>query len=286
MKPHPGGGYTVRAADGFDLWLDSWGQGPGIVFLARVPTENRRYAEALADAYRVVLFEPREMALHAKGALESLADPRARETVERHLAGRNLSWDPAAYSEYPLDLMVGDLHRAADAAGLDRFVLAGYSGTASLAAFLASASPRVVGVVLGGAHVLGWQQFWLGYLGGYSAAATANPELSDLTKSLLQLMVLQAELELDRDTGTRLGALPGPRILWGGSRDGESDDPGVGKALPGLRIGFRVQRAIADYHRLGFEVFQLEGLGHLAAFNAVDRAVPLIRGALVRAGYR
>ncbi|MBW2370693.1 MAG: hypothetical protein JRH15_22710, partial [Deltaproteobacteria bacterium] len=53
------GGTTVKAEDGFDLWFDAWGEGPGIIFLARDPQENREYAEALSDAYRVVIYEPR-----------------------------------------------------------------------------------------------------------------------------------------------------------------------------------------------------------------------------------
>ena len=42
---HPSGGFTVAANDSFDLWFDAWGKGPGMIFLARSPDENRAYAD-------------------------------------------------------------------------------------------------------------------------------------------------------------------------------------------------------------------------------------------------
>ena len=80
------------------------------------------------------------------------------------------TWDPAGLTRYPVEQDVADLHAVADAAGVREFVLAGYSGMAAQAAFLAPVSDRAIGLMIGGFPLLGGCDYWLGYLEGARAA--------------------------------------------------------------------------------------------------------------------
>lgn len=280
------GGTTVKAEDGFDLWFDAWGEGPGIIFLARHPGENRALADALSDAYRVVIHEPRVITLGQQGLLAEATDADARAPWEAHLAGRQTDWDPSGTEDYPVELVTSDLHRVADAAGVGDFVLGGYSGTARLAAFMAPYSPRAVGLLVGGYHIIGNKDYWLGYVAAGYVAQMNDPNVSQFTRAASLLSRQQALIEHGRDDGVAFGAMSGPRIVWVGSEDGSPQDSLMAEVFLGARIAERVRNAQSDYELLGFEFFQLDGLGHVAAYEAVDQAAPLVRAALIRAGWR
>jgi len=282
---HPSGGFTVAADDGFDLWFDAWGEGPGLIFLARSPDENRPVADALSDAYRVVIMESREISMYSKAGLDKIEDANARAAAETHLAGRNLEWNPSGFDEYPIDVVIGDLHRVADAAGIEDFVLGGYSGTARQAAFLAPYSDRAVGVIVGGYHILGSMEYWMGYIAGASAQELMKPDTPELTKALTKIGRMQLMLEHNRDAEGAYGKMTGPKIVWVGSQDGEPDDALMDSIFWGSKIAHRVRSARTDYEELGFQFFQLDGMGHMAAYMATDKAAPLIREALIAAGY-
>jgi len=286
VQEHPTGGSIVAAEDGFDLWFDAWGEGPGIIFLARTPEENRPIADALSDAYRVVIFESRATTVYAKVGLEKVEDDDARAAAEAHLAGRNLEWDPSGYDQHPVDLYINDLHRIADAAGIDEFVLGGYSGTARSAAFLAPYSDRAVGVIVGGYHILGSMEYWIGYVAGAATQEMMKPDTPELTKAMYRLGRMQLMLEHNRDALAAYGEMPGPKIVWIGSQDGEPDDHLMDAIFWGSKIAHRVKGARAEYEKLGFQLLQLDGLGHMGAYLATDKAAPEIRQALVKAGYR
>ena len=279
-------GTTVKAEDGFDLWFDAWGEGPGIIFLARDADENRALADALSDAYRVVIHEPRVITLGQKGLLAETEDAVLRTRLEAHLADRQTEWDPAAFGDYPVELVTSDLHRVADAAGVGDFVLGGYSGTARMAAFMAPYSDRAVGLLVGGYHIIGNQDYWLGYVAAGYAAHLEDPDVSEFTKLATALSRQQALIEHRRDDRAVFGELPGPKVVWVGGEDGSPLDSLMAEVFPGAEIAERVRRARSDYESLGFQFFQLDGLGHVAAYEAVDQAAPLIRDALGRAGYR
>ena len=279
-------GTTVRAEDGFDLWFDAWGDGPGIIFLARDADENRALADALSDAYRVVIHEPRVITLGQKGLLAETEDDALRTRLEAHLAGRQTDWNPAAAGDYPVELVISDLHRVADAADVGDFVLGGYSGTARMAAFLAPYSGRAVGLLVGGYHIIGSNEYWLGYVAAGYAAQLEDPDTSEFTKWATGLSRQQALIEHRRDDRAAFGAMPGPRIVWVGGEDGSPRDSLMAEVFPGAEIAERVRSARSDYESLGFRFFQLDGLGHVAAYEAVDQAAPLIREALGSAGYR
>jgi len=279
-------GTTVAAEDGFDLWFDARGEGPGIIFLARYPDENRALADALSDAYRVIIHEPRVITLGQRGLLAEATDEAERAPWEAHLAGRQTDWDPSQYEDYPVALVISDLHRVADAAGVDEFVLGGYSGTARMAAFMAPYSERAVGLLVGGYHIIGNQDYWLGFTAAASAAQLEDPTTSDFTRRSIRLNRQQALLEHGRDPRSAFGELSGPRIVWVGGEDGSPRDSLMAEVFLGANIAERVRNARSDYDLLGFEFFQLDGLGHVAAYEAVDQAAPLVREALIRAGWR
>ena len=279
-------GTTVKAEDGFDLWFDAWGEGPGIIFLARDADENRALADALSDSYRVVIHEPRVITLGQKGLLAESGDDALRTRLEAHLADRQTDWNPAAFDDYPVELVISDLHRVADAAGVDDFVLGGYSGTARMAAFMAPYSARAVGLLVGGYHIIGSKDYWLGYVAAGYAAQLEDPDVSEFTKWATGLSRQQALIEHRRDDRAAFGAMPGPRIVWVGGEDGSPRDSLMAEVFPGAEIAERVRSARSDYESLGFRFLQLDGLGHVAAYEAADQAAPLIREALNSAGYR
>lgn len=279
-------GTTVAALDGFDLWFDAWGEGPAIIFLARHPDESRALADALSDGYRVVIHEPRVITLGQKGLLAEATDEAERAPWEAHLGDRQTDWDPSEYEDYPVELVVSDLHRVADAAGVDDFVLGGYSGTARMAAFMAPYSERAVGLLVGGYHVIGSSDYWLGFTAASSAAQLEEPSTSDFTRMSILLNRQQALLEHGRDDGAAFGEMSGPRIVWAGGEDGSPRDSLMAEVFLGADIASRIRNARSDYELLGFEFFQLDGLGHVAAYEAVDQAAPLVRQALIRTGWR
>jgi hypothetical protein len=165
-------------------------------------------------------------------------------------------WDASELDQYPLDLVVTDLHRVADAAGLGDFVLAGYSGTAAYAAFLAPVSDRAVGLIAGGFPVLGPHDYWLEVLeaSGSPAAHTS---------------VLLYRAWAQRDDRPALAALTGPKIVYYGTGDGE---PGCAMhdAMPGATIARRLAAQTDELRGLGFDVVALDGLDHLGVQAAVD----------------
>src|SRR5579875_1524996 len=141
------------AADGSRLWYEATGDGPAIIFPVRFRAETAALGAALAPGRRIVRYKPRR----AVGAMEA----------EDEVGG---SWDAAQCTQYPVDVELGDLHAVADAAGVDDFVLAGYSGMAALAAFLAPVGKRVAGLMAGGFPLLAGCDYWLGYEEGARAA--------------------------------------------------------------------------------------------------------------------
>lgn len=279
-------GTTVTGEDGFDLWFDAWGEGPGLIFLARHPDENRALADALSDGYRVVVHEPRVITLGQKGLLAEAADEAERAPWEVHLAGRQTDWEPSEYDDYPVELVISDLHRVADAAGVDDFVLGGYSGTARMAAFMAPYSERAVGLLVGGYHIIDGSDYWLGFTAAASAARLEDPSTSDFTRMSILLNRKQALLEHGRDNSAAFGEKPGPKIVWVGGDDGSPQDSLMAEVFLGADIARRMRKARSDYELLGFAFFQLDGLGHMPAYEAVDQAAPLVREALIRAGWR
>jgi hypothetical protein len=175
-------------------------------------------------------------------------------------------FDASELDEYPLDLVVTDLHRVADAAGLGDFVLAGYSGTAAYAAFLAPVSDRAVGLVAGGFPVLGPHDYWLEVLesSGSPAAHTS---------------ILLYRAWAERDDRPALAALPGPKLVYYGTGDGE---PGCAMhaAMPGAAIARTLAAQSPELQNLGFNVVPLEALDHLGTQAAVDVVAPIIAASI------
>jgi pimeloyl-ACP methyl ester carboxylesterase len=105
------------------------GDGPGLLVpWCNFPWPDMPFVDTLADRFTVVLASPRGYQLSTR-----LPDSR----------------------EYSAELLMNDLLAVCDHVGLEAFSVLGYSFTAAVAGWLASASSRVQAVVLGGFPLLG-----------------------------------------------------------------------------------------------------------------------------------
>jgi pimeloyl-ACP methyl ester carboxylesterase len=285
----------ATAEDGFDLWYKAQGKGPAIIFICRWPTEHLEYAEVMADSYRVVQYETRSMALqempeakNEESYAKALEAARAGKSLQiprppGHTKDRNLDWNPTKHKTYPIDLAVSDLHAVADAAGVDKFVLAGYSGTAAYAAFLAPYSDRAIGLIAGGFSILGSQEYWIGVLEGGRMAMLGKAKSKEA--ALANLSILFYKDLHERDQEQAYSSLPGPKIIWFGSKDGEPGDMLTNMLSMG-RIAHKTRKFRDTYERLGFKFIELEGYAHIDAYAAVNVAAPKLMQALNEAGYK
>ncbi|MFS8198392.1 alpha/beta fold hydrolase [Streptomyces sp. CWNU-52B] len=255
------------AADGYRLWFDAVGDEglPALVLPARFRAEFASLGAALADRYRVIRYKPRRV-VDAMEAEEEAGGP----------------WEPAEWVRYPLELEVADLHTVADAAGAGGFVLAGYSGMAALAGFLAPVSDRVRGLVVGGFPLLASCDYWLGFEEG-ARAALVQAGLRDEAADHHLGRLLFREWG-NRDDRAALAALPGPKVLWYGSRDSEPDCR-MYDFVGGAAIARHI-RAHADALRaVGFELIEIEGQDHIGALATTDVIAPRLLAALGKADW-
>ncbi|HEY1915059.1 MAG TPA: hypothetical protein VGH27_05715 [Streptosporangiaceae bacterium] len=257
---------TTAGTDGYRLWYDAVGEGTAIIFPVRFRAETQALGSALANGHRIVRYKPRE----AVGVLEP----------EDEAGG---DWDPAATTSYPADLAVADLHAVADAAGVSVFVLAGYSGMAALASFLAPLTHRAAGLMVGGFPLLSDRDYWRGFVEGARAALQQAGLLDKAAGQHLGVLFYRAWA--DRDDTAALTALPGPKILWYGTEDSE---PGcrmyevTGGAATAHHIGGQRERL----REAGFELIAIEGQDHVGALAATAEVAPRLAAALKQADWK
>jgi hypothetical protein len=149
---------VVAATDGYKLWYDVAGDGRPLILPVRFRAEFAALGKALSDQYQIVRYKPRQVV----GVMEA----------EEEAGG---PWEPTSWTQYPIETDIADLHAVADAAGVTDFVLAGYSGMAALAGFLAPASDRAVGLMVGGFPLLASCDYWLGFEEGARASGADLP---------------------------------------------------------------------------------------------------------------
>lgn len=256
---------SAVGADGFRLWYEVTGDGPAIIFPCRVRAEHAKLGAALADRHRIVRYKPRQ----AVGVMED----------DDEAGG---AWEPTRHTRYPVDLDVADLHAVADAAGVGRFVLAGYSGMAAQAAFLVVTSQRAAGLMIGGFPLLGGYDYWLGYV----EAARAMLRQAGLPARADQqhLGVLMYQEWVGRDDSAALAALPGPKILWYGNRDCEPDCT-MYDLVGGAATARRIAAHAGELRRAGFTLIELDGLDHVGALAATGTVAPRLAAALAARGW-
>ncbi|MEY9892163.1 pimeloyl-ACP methyl ester carboxylesterase [Catenulispora sp. MAP5-51] len=254
----------IETNDGYTLWYEASGphDAAGIVFPVRHRGEFAALGTALAETYRVVRYKPRRV---------------VGETEDEPGAGAGGAWQGPDFTEYPTRMEVADLHAVADAAGLDGFVLAGYSGMAALAGFLAPLSDRTRGLLVGGFPLLADFDYWLGFEEG-ARAALVQAGLPDQAGDhhLGRLMFRQWAA---RDDRAALAALPGPKILWYGSQDCEPECR-MSHHAGGAAIARHDHADEPRLRDLGFEVIELAGHDHIGALAQVDVVMPQLREAL------
>jgi hypothetical protein len=191
-------------------------------------------------------------------------------------------WDSAACTEYPLDLDLGDLHAVADAAKVREFVLAGYSGMAAQAGFLAVASDRATGLAIGGFPLRAGYDYWLGYFEGFRTALVQAGQQAKADDEQ-HLGILLYRTRAARDDAAALAALRGPKILWYGSRDGEPDCR-MYDVVGGAAIARRIAAHADDLRQAGFTLIELDGYDHIGALAATEVIAPKLSAALAAAG--
>jgi hypothetical protein len=255
----------VAAHDGYKLWYDVVGDGPAIIMPARFRAEFAALATAFSDQHRVLRYKPRQVV----GVMEP--EPEA--------GGH---WEPGSWTHYPLDIDITDLHTVADAAGVTDFVLAGYSGMAALAAFLAPLSHRAVGLMVGGFPLLASRDYWLGFEEG-ARAALIQAGLPDKAADHHIGRLLYREWASRNDTAA-LTAMTGPKILWYGSRDCEPDCR-MYDFVGGAAIARTIRSHTEDLHHAGFDIIELDDHDHIAALADTDLIAPQLCTALAKAGW-
>ncbi|MEH1017868.1 hypothetical protein V6U90_33005 [Micromonospora sp. CPCC 206060] len=256
---------VATTTDGYRLWYEAVGDGPAIVFPARLRVEFAALAAALADRYRVVRYKPRQVV----GVMET----------EDEAGG---PWEPTTWTGYPVQVEITDLHTVADAAGVDDFVLAGYSGMAALAGFLAPLSNRTAGLLVGGFPLLARSDYWLGFEEG-ARAALIQAGLPDRATDHHLGRLLYREWGR-RDDRAALAALTGPKILWYGSRDCEPDCR-MYDFVGGAAIARHIRAHTDQLHGIGFDTIEFDGQDHIGALATTDLIAPRLTAALARAGW-
>lgn len=256
---------VVTTADGYRLWYDVAGDtgAPAIVFPARYRAEFATLAFALAERYRVVRYKPRRVV----GAMEP----------EEEAGGE---WEPAGWTHYPTEVEIADLHAVADAAGAGDVVLAGYSGMAALAGFLAPLSERVRGLVVGGFPLLATSDYWLGFEEG-ARAALIQEGLADKAVDHHLGRLLFREWGA-RDDRTALAALSGPKLIWYGERDSEPECR-MHDFVGGAAIARHIRAHAGELRGLGFEVIEIAGQDHVGALVETELVGTRLRAGLAKA---
>lgn len=254
---------VAAATDGYKLWYEVVGNGPAVVFPARFRAEFAALGASLADRYRVVRYKPRR----AVGAIEA----------EDEAGG---PWEPTSWTRYPLEMEVADLHAVVDAADVTDFVLAGYSGMAALAGFLAPVSDRTKGLMIGGFPLLASCDYWLGFEEG-ARAALIQAGLPDKAADHHLGRLFYREWG-QRDDRTTLAALPGPKIIWYGSRDCEPDCR-MYDFVGGAAIARHIRAHAEELREVGFELIEFEGQDHVGALATTDLIAPQLSAALAKA---
>jgi hypothetical protein len=258
---------TTVTSDGYTLWYDvAGGDGPAIVFPSRMRNEHSTLGAALAaSGRRIVRYKPRQVV----GVMEP--EPEA--------AG---PWEPTAWTRFPVEIEVADLHAVADAAGVGDFVLAGYSGMAALAGFLVVASDRAIGLMIGGFPLLAGCDYWLGWVEG-ARSAFLQAGLPDRAAEQ-HLGILMYREWAARDDTAALAALKGPKIVWYGAVDGEPECR-MYQHVGGSAIAHRIREHSAALRHNGFAVLEFDGLDHIAGLASADLVAPKLSAELAAAGW-
>ncbi len=253
--------YATR--DGVRIYYEVDGSGPPLVlhvgFLGSLDDWRRpdvRYTEALRDAYRLVLLDPR-----GQGRSDKPHDPAAYRLRER----------------------VGDVTAVLDPEGVERAHFWGYSMGGWVGFALGAYAPdRVTSLVLGGTDPFPRddrpveEDAWLRLFRQGMPAFVADWERHD---PHLPAAVRGRWLALD---AAALAAAWEARLT----------DPGLGDAFPGIRVPTLVYYGTVDYpDRLpeqaagqmsGASAVALEGLNHPQAFRRGDLILPHVRAFLDR----
>lgn len=247
---------SITAADDIRIVYDVVGTGPAILLLhgggggqTRRSWQQAGYIERLKSEFNVI-------AMDIRGHGES-----DRPT------------DPAAYS---IDKMCGDILAVADACGVERFVLWGFSYGGNIGRYLAAQSDRVTRIIIMGIpfglaasgdfrrFIIDFGAHWLPIVQAEQNGALHPSSLSEDDQALRQQMdvpVTLAWLTAMLDWGTiEPDDLRCP-ALWLAGSENES-------AITSIKA---YEVSLPEPH---VQVHVVEGLDHIQEFEEIDRVFP------------
>ncbi len=216
----------------------------GGVDQARLEALNQGFIDVLAERYRIVHMDY----------------PRGSEPS-----------DPPKPGDLTVETVVSDHLAIADAAGIKRFVLVGYSWSSNAALQVASRTSRCAGLVIGA-----WPPLSAPYA---EVLAQLNVALSMLDETapdtrFLAMIARNYQSVLDGwDEEVEVPKIAGPKVTFFGAND--VGVPAAGLAAP---IAERTRSRRADLERLGWTVMELPGFDHNISDNRL--VLDIVLGAL------
>ena len=211
-------------------WTDYLAEtlGPDAETVREIKAENQRLLEAFAERYKVILFDY----------------PRGTSPTEGPFSG-----------DLTPDTLVKDYLAVADAAGVDRFALTGFSFSANYALQLATHTKRVAALAIGG---------WPPLSGPYEEThavveqmiASAAP--GDYQDYIDSIRVFYETIIAEWDEETEVPKFDMPRMVYVGDQDIGAPET-MGEPIS---LAEPIIKRKADLESQGWEVVILEGHNH------------------------
>lgn len=194
------------------------------------------------------------------------------------IRGNGESDKPIRPEDYSIDKHCQDILTVADACGVERFTIWGFSYGGNIGRYLATESPRVaklimIGVTFGpGASeevrqfVLSFRDYWL-------------PILQAQTDGTLEVQSLSQEDQDHLQSGDMPAVVAWTSALlnWGSVEPGDVRCPTlwlVGSRNDSAMAGVREYEAALESSKV--ELRLVDGLDHMQEFNEIDRVLPIM----------
>jgi pimeloyl-ACP methyl ester carboxylesterase len=244
---------TLNTTDGKQIAWDISGQGPVLMLLHGAGKERQDW--------------------HTLGYVERLQPDFTVITVD--IRGSGESEKCLEVEDYAIERICTDLLQVADACGVEKFALWGFSFGGNIARYLAAESDRVtalamIGIPFGPAtsdafdgYIAAYEKKWGEQLARYHAGTLSEKERKALlkNKSVIWLPCFKA---MRRWPDLEPEAVHCPTLMATGTRN-DFDCKWIAAHRE-------------EVERLGIQVEYFEGLTHMEEFTEVEKVFPQIRG--------